>query len=324
MSLGNRRRSGARRAFTLIELLVVIAIIALLAAILFPAFSMVRERAKATSCMSNMRQIGSALTMYLNDKSEFYPPFVVGEFAASSVANGGQGLGAIALERIPGKVPATVPGELFAMQHDEYSGGGIPGLPGTTSGPSTDPPVHYKSFMDCLYPYVKNLKTFICPSHPQNPIDLAAVGWNGYPERYEIDNNIYMLSSFGYNELFNNGQNGLVGWPAYKPISTSMVRDSTNKIFLVHERSHYISEQAQFYGNKSQDLSTYKAGSWPYMWPHNDGSAIVYADGHSKWQSRKSIVKYTCRQPDTQVTGPGMTVRNNCGYWNPSLPSPTN
>ena len=58
------------RAFTLIELLVVIAIIAILAAILFPVFSQAREAARATACMTNMRQLGLAVNMYVQDFDE--------------------------------------------------------------------------------------------------------------------------------------------------------------------------------------------------------------------------------------------------------------
>jgi prepilin-type N-terminal cleavage/methylation domain-containing protein/prepilin-type processing-associated H-X9-DG protein len=63
-----------RRAFTLIELLVVIAIIAILAAILFPVFAMAREKARTTTCLSNMRQVGLGLQMYCQDYDEVLPP----------------------------------------------------------------------------------------------------------------------------------------------------------------------------------------------------------------------------------------------------------
>ncbi len=61
---------SSRVGFTLIELLVVIAIIAILAAILFPVFSQVREKARATSCLSNTKQLGLALTQYYQDWDE--------------------------------------------------------------------------------------------------------------------------------------------------------------------------------------------------------------------------------------------------------------
>jgi prepilin-type N-terminal cleavage/methylation domain-containing protein/prepilin-type processing-associated H-X9-DG protein len=62
-----------RRAFTLVELLVVIAIIAILGAILFPAFASARVAARRTACASNLRQIGMGLRMYADDYDGFMP-----------------------------------------------------------------------------------------------------------------------------------------------------------------------------------------------------------------------------------------------------------
>jgi len=63
-----------KRAFTLIELLVVIAIIAILAAILFPVFASAKNSAKKTKSISNMRQIGTATLLYMNDYDDSTPP----------------------------------------------------------------------------------------------------------------------------------------------------------------------------------------------------------------------------------------------------------
>jgi prepilin-type N-terminal cleavage/methylation domain-containing protein len=65
---------GNRTGFTLIELLVVIAIIAILAAILFPVFISAKSKSREASCANNLRQIGTAVTLYANDWSGTLPP----------------------------------------------------------------------------------------------------------------------------------------------------------------------------------------------------------------------------------------------------------
>ncbi len=67
------RLSAGQRAFTLVELLVVIAIIAILAALLLPGLAAAKERAKTTACLNNLRQIGVALSIYVDDNGDQVP-----------------------------------------------------------------------------------------------------------------------------------------------------------------------------------------------------------------------------------------------------------
>ena len=78
MLVGSARNriSGAPRSsgFTLVELLVVMAIVAILAAILFPTFSKAKEAARISECLSNIRQIGAGLVLYLDQYDCYFPP----------------------------------------------------------------------------------------------------------------------------------------------------------------------------------------------------------------------------------------------------------
>ena len=110
------------RGFTLIELLVVIAIIAILAAILFPVFAQAREKARAISCLSNLKQIGTGMIMYTQDYDEnLCPPF-----------NGTTGPNAMTWDRlvqpyIKNKQIITCPSDVFSPSVDVVNNRIVPG-----------------------------------------------------------------------------------------------------------------------------------------------------------------------------------------------------
>lgn len=124
ISYGDKHRA---QGFTLIELLVVIAIIAILAAILFPVFAQAREKARQTSCLSNMKQDGIGIAMYTQDYDEMLPG---NQTTAPNTAQGDAGL-------------ATVSAIGFM---------------------DTDPTKVGRNWGRDIQPYIKNTQIYVCPN----------------------------------------------------------------------------------------------------------------------------------------------------------------
>jgi prepilin-type N-terminal cleavage/methylation domain-containing protein/prepilin-type processing-associated H-X9-DG protein len=152
-------KRAVSRGFTLIELLVVIAIIAIIAAILFPVFAQAREKARQTTCTSNLRQLGMAFLQYTQDYDETLPGSYNGDYGID--------------------VNKThIGGWIYYSQFVE-----------------DDPTAKdFDPTLGTIYPYVKSTQVYVCPDdsegmitgdsyavnscvdHPSDPTTMLATG----------------------------------------------------------------------------------------------------------------------------------------------------
>lgn len=270
------RMKARRRAFTLIELLVVIAIITILAAILFPVFARARENARRASCLSNLQEIGLGMMQYTQDYDEHYPPAWCGAFDTTGCQ----------LE-----TGSTGPSGYFNVKQ-------------SNSGGST---THYDTWMDYIFPYVRSVQVFVCPSY--TPATAGAPN-----------------PSYGYSAALSNYGGltykfGGTTATAWVPISVATVQ-KPSEVLAIMEYAYALSyaqgDPAQMYS----DVSNPANNVWT---PHLSGGNLGFADGHVKWMSRGAMLAALGGASPTANCDPAQanTTEKNYAYcsplWNPYL-----
>jgi len=308
------RKSG----FTLIELLVVIAIIAILAAILFPVFARARESAKRTSCLNNMKQMGTGIMMYVQDYDDTYP--LQAYPTASNPRATRKGLA------------GTTPAERYDSSID---GGG---------------PDNWTTWMDYTMPYVKNLGIYECPSRRQtwNDADFMAVYtpfFMGVPAPPPSPNyntyTAYYFPNYTYNPAITGYDTGL----AQNAVKMSEINGPSAKFLITHNNGRpYLAVTLEDFHDSVIELTRYYSATkwrnerWQVMWIHNGTQPALFADGHAKTIYMNKIAYYTCEDKigvDSYGEMYGRTAigaewRNatdadtsrNCGFWSPKMTPP--
>jgi len=239
-----------QHAFTLIELLVVIAIIAILAAILFPVFAQAREKARTISCLSNVKQLGLASHMYLQDYDERW----MAEY--QNYNNDGCDT-------------------WWPCQFGTFYGTTPPNTLGWYTAPAKDPIQYGLNWAYLLQPYEKNRQLMYCPS-------TAPTWWNP-----ATDND---ASSYAYNSDVGDGnwRRGAYS-PALKmseipqPALQIVFWDTGKDTFVVEIQGWNGNGW-----NCKPDWRPDDGWACPWCWPdwvapHQGGRNFLFADGHSKW-----------------------------------------
>jgi prepilin-type N-terminal cleavage/methylation domain-containing protein/prepilin-type processing-associated H-X9-DG protein len=250
-----------RSGFTLIELLVVIAIIAILAAILFPVFAKVREKARQTSCMSNLKQDALGITQYVQDNDE--------EFPLAQPHNSSGWINSL----------FTTPPTL---------------RPGSTALRSI-------YWSNSIQPYIKSLGTYTCPSGvPWLADDPPVAGeiavsytYNGY---LQSSTQAAVLAPASVIMLWSGTQKtSLLGYAYANPVLNCGDKDAAC-VYVPPVKQATETDPAECAtGNGADDSiapygglflqydpSGYVQPSYS-AWIHGPGDNFCFADGHVKW-----------------------------------------
>jgi prepilin-type N-terminal cleavage/methylation domain-containing protein/prepilin-type processing-associated H-X9-DG protein len=247
----NARSRRKHAAFTLVELLIVIAILSLLAAILLPVFARVRENARGTACLSNLRQFGTAFAQYLADYEGVYP-----------------------LNRSPDERRP-----LNGCARLEGSG---------------------KNWRRSLWPYIKSVDVFRCPSNGYLWTDSLFTDTRGDETNEFYPRAEHLPNSYAYNGTFFHEEIPCrYGEPAIHPRAEREITAPSRLIVLTESRHSFPDLTTNFFHPRE-----FRTGPAQAFQTHNGTVGFLFADGHVK----RLKLGTTCAE----------------GFWTDRFPDPDN
>ena len=222
-----------RRGFTLIELLVVIAIIAILAAILFPVFSKVRENARRASCISNLKQLSLAFVQYTQDSDELLP----------DSAKGGN-------TTLPGWVRPPKAANGAAV----YTAGSVD---------PTDATVPTDLALGAIYPFVKSRGVYYCPSDSNGAVKGLSYSMNQFLGFQAIAPSVVLTQPTALSQIDSSAatillvdEQATLNDGNFQPCADSPTRVHTGGVTLAYADGH-----AKWMRPESLKLSDYEPNS---------------------------------------------------------------